>query len=112
MEYGISLIIYNILVMLVQMPMQLANLYLQTDPNGTAFGVFAITYLLFLIMLIPLAWFMLAQGAKRCHDRGCSGWWQLVPFYYFWLLFADGVPGSNEYGENPKGRLAENNDTK
>lgn len=55
------------------------------------------------LLLIPGFWFSFAQGAKRCHDLGNSGWWQLIPFYTPWLLFQDGQPGSNEYGENPKG---------
>ena len=59
--------------------------------------------IVFLIMLIPFYWFMLAQGAKRCHDRGNSGWWQLIPFYGLWMFFGDGQIGPNEYGENPKG---------
>jgi uncharacterized membrane protein YhaH (DUF805 family) len=46
---------------------------------------------------------MLAQGAKRCHDRGNSGIWQIIPFYGLWMLFADGDLGRNEYGANPKG---------
>ena len=58
---------------------------------------------IFLISLIPLYWFILAQGAKRCHDLDNSGWYQLIPFYGFWLLFADGKIGNNEYGANPKG---------
>jgi uncharacterized membrane protein YhaH (DUF805 family) len=45
----------------------------------------------------------LAQGAKRCHDRGNSGWYLLIPFYVFWMLFADSDIGANEYGLNPKG---------
>jgi len=44
-----------------------------------------------------------AQAAKRCHDRNNSGWWKLIPFYGFWMLFADGDIGDNDYGENPKG---------
>jgi len=55
------------------------------------------------IAYIPLYWFLWAQGAKRCHDVGNSGWWQLIPFYYFWLVFQDGLHGTNQYGENPKG---------
>jgi uncharacterized membrane protein YhaH (DUF805 family) len=52
---------------------------------------------------ILLLWIFYAQGARRAHDRGSSGWMQLVPFYSFYLLFADSVPGSNLYGDNPKG---------
>lgn len=52
---------------------------------------------------IPLYWFLWAQGAKRCHDLGNSGWWQIVPFYVLWMIFQKGQPGINEYGRNPKG---------
>lgn len=59
-----------------------------------------------LILCIPVyIWILiltLAQGAQRCHDLGHSGWWQLVPFYYFCLLFQDGDAGDNEYGPSPK----------
>ena len=55
------------------------------------------------LVYIPYFWFIWAQGAKRCHDLGNSGWWQLIPFYGLWLLFQDGQPGANQYGENPKG---------
>ena len=55
------------------------------------------------ILVIPLCWYILAHGAKRCHDRGNSGWWQLIPFYVLWMLFADSVIGENGYGPNPKG---------
>ncbi len=62
-------------------------------------GIFAILFLFY----IPYLWFIWAQGAKRCHDLGNSGWWQLIPFYALWMLFQDGQPGPNQYGENPKG---------
>jgi uncharacterized membrane protein YhaH (DUF805 family) len=49
-----------------------------------------------------MIWFLWAQNAKRCHDRGNSGWYQLIPFYFLVLLFGDGEEGENEYGDNPK----------
>ena len=56
-----------------------------------------------LIAIIPGLVFMITQGTKRCHDRGNSGWWQLIPFYSLWMMFADGEIGDNDYGPNPKG---------
>lgn len=57
------------------------------------------------ILSILLLWFLWAQGAKRFHDIGKSGWWQIVPFFVLWMLFKDGDVGFNEYGEDPKGRI-------
>ena len=56
-----------------------------------------------LLAYIPMLWFLFAQSSKRCHDRGNSGWYQLIPFYALWMLFADSNFGDNEYGPNPKG---------
>jgi uncharacterized membrane protein YhaH (DUF805 family) len=52
---------------------------------------------------IPALWFLWAQGVKRCHDLDKSGWWLIIPYYFLWMLFEDGKPGPNEYGDNPKG---------
>jgi len=62
---------------------------------------------LFILMgsYIVYFWIMLAAGAKRCHDRGNSGFFQLIPFYGLWMLFADGEYGSNQYGPDPKNRV-------
>jgi uncharacterized membrane protein YhaH (DUF805 family) len=57
---------------------------------------------IFLLAFIPLIWFLWAQAAKRCHDVGNSGFYQLVPFYVLWLLFQRGNPYDNQYGEDPK----------
>jgi uncharacterized membrane protein YhaH (DUF805 family) len=81
-EYGISLIIYFISYFIL----------LKLSYSVSIFG----------LAFIPLLWFFWAQGAKRCHDRGNSGWYQIIPFYIFWLLFAEGDLGENEYGSSPK----------
>ena len=59
--------------------------------------------MLLFVLIIPIFYFFIAQGAKRCHDRNNSGWYQLIPFYALWMLFADSDDGVNEYGSNPKG---------
>ncbi len=85
-EYGISFIIYVIAAVIVNVIME----------SGGGAAIIGLAY-------IPMLWFFWAQGAKRCHDRGNSGWYQIIPFYGFWMLFADSDNGVNEYGENPKG---------
>lgn len=51
-----------------------------------------------IIITIAVYWFFLAQAAKRCHDVGHSAWWLLIPFYVFYLVFAEGDLSENEYG--------------
>lgn len=87
-EYGISLIIYFIVYAI------LAAIASSGGESGA---------IMILIFIIPILWFLCAQSAKRCHDRGNSGWYQIIPFYGFWLMFADSDNGPNEYGLNPKG---------
>lgn len=50
----------------------------------------------------------IAVQARRLHDTGRSGWWQLIvftiigiPVLIYWYA-SDGEPGSNQYGPNPK----------
>lgn len=85
-EYGLSIIFYGIIAAILNVLML---------SGGSETVGFAFAY-------IPMIWFVLAQGAKRCHDVGNSGWWQLIPFYGLWMLFQDGESKSNDYGQNPK----------
>ncbi|CAN5138584.1 hypothetical protein BH11BAC5_BH11BAC5_09990 [soil metagenome] len=89
-EYGISFIIYVVGLAILEIPF--TN---EANPGDVS--------PIFFILAIPAIWFMIAQGAKRCHDRGNSGWYQLIPFYECWMLFADSDNGNNAYGPNPKG---------
>lgn len=54
------------------------------------------------ILVSPFLWFFLAQGAKRCHDLSMSGWYQIIPLFPLYLIFARGETGTNAYGEDPK----------
>lgn len=88
LEYGLTYLVYC-----------LWNIPMQVMPGDQISEGYAIFYL---VTFIPILWIILAQGAKRCHDRGNSGWYQIIPFYFFWMIFAEGDSESNEYGENPK----------
>jgi uncharacterized membrane protein YhaH (DUF805 family) len=89
-EFGISFIIYLTGYIIVK-------IILESNEDAA----------LICLAYIPLIWFMWAQGTKRCHDIGKSGWRQFIPFYVLWLLFEDGQLGSNQYGDNPKGVLSQ-----
>jgi uncharacterized membrane protein YhaH (DUF805 family) len=87
LEFGLSYLIYFIVILLLDLTMSSPRIE----------SVFR------LLIVIPLLWLLLAQGSKRCHDMGNSGWYQLIPLYVFWMLFVDGELGDNQYGPNPKG---------
>jgi uncharacterized membrane protein YhaH (DUF805 family) len=55
-----------------------------------------------LSLLGGVMWFLLAQGAKRCHDLGKTGWWQCVPLFVVTMLAEPGEPGRNDYDVRPE----------
>jgi uncharacterized membrane protein YhaH (DUF805 family) len=64
--------------------------------------------ILSLIWMFPAFWMSIAAGAKRCHDRNRSGWFQLlwlVPLVNLWVLveiwFLRGTAGPNRFGPDP-----------
>jgi len=81
------------------------NPIMGTTPDQAAQG--GILQMIFALgLLIP----SIALGIRRLHDIGKSGWWYLLvlipiigwlALLYFYIL--DSQPGSNQYGENPKG---------
>ncbi len=91
-EYGLTYLIGCVGLVFIQM-MALVQI---EDGNEM------IAWLL-LALFIPTYWIIISQGAKRCHDLGHSGWFQLIPFYFLWMLFQNSQLGVNEYGPNPKG---------
>ncbi|WP_378174661.1 DUF805 domain-containing protein [Aquimarina sp. SS2-1] len=86
LEYGLSYIIF------------LASFFLL----GVITEIIPEAESLIILMTIPSYWFLLAQGAKRCHDLGNSGFFQIIPFYGLFMLFGEGNYGANKYGYNPK----------
>jgi uncharacterized membrane protein YhaH (DUF805 family) len=86
-EYGITCLIYFVYYFILRF----------MAPGETALAIVGV------ILLVPMIWLFWAEGAKRCHDLGRSGWYQVIPFYIFVMLFQEGYPGPNEYGDDPKG---------
>lgn len=81
-EYGISAILFLISINLIELvadKVQLLELF-----------------------FIPLFWFIIAQGTKRYHDKDKEGWYQIIPFYVFALIFTEGDKTPNKYGTTPK----------
>lgn len=70
---------------------------------GFQFGLLSNLYAL--AMLVPT----LAVGARRLHDTGRSGWWQLIAIIpligslvLIFFFATEGHPESNEHGPSPK----------
>lgn len=55
------------------------------------------------LLLLLISYVYISTAVRRCHDRGHSGFYILIPYYCLYLLFADSKPGDNKYGNNPKG---------
>ena len=62
------------------------------------------------VSLIAVSGLLIIVSIRRMHDIGKSGWWLFITFvpvigslWYLFLTIQDGQPGSNQYGENPKG---------
>ncbi len=88
-EYGLSYIIFLIWYLIFMSVTEM------NDVNP-------VLALLIILTIVPAYWFLWAQGAKRCHDRGNSGWYQIIPFYFLIMLFGGSEDGINNYGTNPK----------
>lgn len=88
-EYGLSYIIFLIWYLIFMSVTEM------NDVNP-------VLALFIILTIVPAYWFLWAQGAKRCHDRGNSGWYQIIPFYFLVMIFGGSEDGINDYGTNPK----------
>lgn len=79
-EFRLTLVIFVILAVLLQ-AISAILIGIKVLNEGLVLPVLG-------LLLIPVLVFLLAQGAKRCHDIGLSGWYQLIPFFNIYLIFA------------------------
>ncbi len=94
--------------------------------HRTAYWMFVLFYLIFYFVasaidgllgiylvgtIYSFALFLpsISAGARRLHDTGRSGWWQLLMLIpvlgllvMIYFLVQDSQPGDNQYGPNPK----------
>lgn len=92
-------------------PILLLTILGSAGSDGTVNSVLA-----FLTVILGILWFVivialyipfLAAGSRRLHDRGQSGWLQLlllvpcggIVLLVFWVM--EGTPGDNAYGPKP-----------
>ena len=69
---------------------------------GSAFARLGVlTGAVALILMLIVSLHGLSVSVRRMHDVGKSGWWVLVPFASFFLLFKKGDEEQNIYGEPP-----------
>ncbi len=81
---------------------------LHADSVTTLGWIFiGVTFALWLVLLFPL----IAVTVRRMHDLGRSGAWAIflfvVPIVVLIMALFDGQPMTNNYGPDPKGRVAE-----
>ena len=98
-EYWYFILFYLIIAIVLGIIDRAAGTMTSNGTVGVLGGLFG------LAMLIP----SLAVGARRLHDTGRTGWWQLIgliPLIGIIVLIVfyvqDSHPGSNQYGTNPK----------
>lgn len=92
-------------------PILLLTLIGASSGDGAVSGIFTILsvifWILWIIVIVALYIPFLAVGSRRLHDRGQSGWLQLlllvpcgsIVLIVFWVM--EGTPGDNAYGPKP-----------
>ncbi len=100
LKFVLPYVVITIVLTIIDMT---AGLTIDDGMGGEGVGILSSIFALIGI------WFSLAVGAKRCHDRGRSGWFQaiaLIPIIgAIWLLielgFLKGTEGENRFGPDP-----------
>lgn len=100
-EYAISLLkliacaVIAFIVCSVLMYLLMTNLHSNRIWNSFDiafnFVLLILAYLLPIICIVMLSLYFFAQGVRRCHDIGLSGWHILIPFFFIVLLFTEGT---------------------
>lgn len=62
----------------------------------------ALVTILYCIVMLAALWVYIATMVRRCHDRGKSWWFILIPLYFLLLYVLPAQQEGNEFGPNPR----------
>ena len=103
-EYWMFVLFYNLLTLGILL---ITGFVFEATGQETLLYAGLAIFAIVVIALIAPAW---AISIRRLHDTGRSGKWMLLLFIPYLgsiilmiLCMLDSEPGSNQYGENPKG---------
>ncbi|WP_442499512.1 DUF805 domain-containing protein [Methylobacter sp. sgz302048] len=98
-EFWYFMLFYLLIYFALSVVDQVTGAFNEQTGTGLFSGIYT------LAMLVP----SLAVGARRLHDTGRSGWWQLLSLIpvlgvlvLIFFFAQDSQPGDNQYGSNPK----------
>lgn len=93
--------------LVVYIPVLLIGIAAANGNSGVLGAIGVLLWIVWGIVVLALIIPQLAVGCRRLHDRGQSGWLQLLLFVpcgnivliVFWVM--EGTPGDNAYGPKP-----------
>jgi uncharacterized membrane protein YhaH (DUF805 family) len=106
-EFWWFYLFYVLVSLVIYVPVIVVGIIAGSEQSGIVNALWAIFMILWVIVLLALVLPLLAVGCRRLHDRGQSGWLQLlllvpcgnIVLLVFWVL--EGTPGDNAYGPKP-----------
>jgi uncharacterized membrane protein YhaH (DUF805 family) len=85
--------------------------------DGSAKEIAELGVIVLMLYIVAIIVPSIAVVIRRLHDQDKSGWLALLTFIPYvgslvltWFMATDGTAGPNRYGDDPKGRLLENQD--
>jgi len=94
MFFFVAGILYAILLVTFQTLFPDFHLSESIEDNRYVMGILG------LLVLSPFV-ILVTQSVQRCHDLGVNGFYQLIPFFFLFMLFIEGQKLPNKYGESP-----------
>ena len=106
-EFWWFYLFYVLVTAVGYIPVIVVGVIAGSEQSGVLNALWALFMIAWALLLLALVLPMLAVGCRRLHDRGQSGWLQLlllvpcgsIVLLVFWVM--EGTPGDNAYGPRP-----------